>query len=553
MTIERQILPEFFMENRKWISLGVFSFVLILLMIIAPNIGVTWDEPAYIAAQESYMGWFKELFTHPETAFSQETIDTFWSANHEHPPMVKLWDGFFWVISKGIFSDILAHRLGNLVLVALIAAMLYKMVADVCGDFAGLGAVLALLLMPRFLFHSNLCALDIPAAFIVLWVTFLFWNRVEKTGAKPLLLLILVSAVSIATKVNAFFIFPALLLWVLIFNRSWNLIIRLFVMGMAGLVLSFAFWPWVYHETLARIVDYVLFITVNHWAIGVHYLGRFYMPPPFHYAFVVAYAVIPFFTLVLAVLGAIRSTNKKNGTPAFGWLLIISAVFPLLALSTGQSMVYDGERLFMPAFPFIAALAGIGLKNLVIWVTDFVQKKSWKIKQPLVVSVVVVLAFILPFVSILQLYPHLLSFYSLGVGGLRGADKLGLEATYWCETYGEAIDFINQIADENDTVWVEPYSSDVLIYYQRSGRMREDLNIRYASQWESSAFGDIRAFAGLGSFVRSDYVIFQNRPTQFGGELRDAGYIEWLNGREPIYEINYQGVPIMQVFENPLK
>ncbi|MBL8103723.1 MAG: hypothetical protein JNM02_14415, partial [Anaerolineales bacterium] len=69
---------------RTAILLSIFVFV--LLLVTAPNIGLTWDEPAYIAAARSYMKWYGQVFTNTEEAFNEEAITEAWMINNEHPP-----------------------------------------------------------------------------------------------------------------------------------------------------------------------------------------------------------------------------------------------------------------------------------------------------------------------------------------------------------------------------------------------------------------------------------------------------------------------------------
>lgn len=534
--------------SQNWSALIIFITVLTILLVSAKHIGVTWDEPAYIAAAESYVNWFKKAIVNPVHYFSQTEIDYYWNINHCHPPMAKLWGGFFWLISRGIFNDLLAHRLGNLILVALIVTMIYKMVTKVFNNLAGIGSVLALLLMPRFFFHANLAALDIPATFTIVWVTYLFWNGIKKKEKGQTLLLIFASAIAMATKVNAFFIFPILILWVLLLKLPNKLIFRVLLMGFFGLTLSFVFWPWTYHMTAQRIVDYFNFL-IEHQRIGAYYLGEFYTKPPWHYSFIITYATIPILTLILAIIGAIKSIKSKFEKRALGWLLIINIIFPLFLFSTRIPATYDGERLFMSIFPFIAALAGIGLSTLTKLVITSFNKMGYKFNQCAMIIIITILVFVSPLISIIQFYPHLLSYYSPGIGGLRGANQLKLEATYWCESYGDAIDFINNEAMPGSTVWVEPYAADVLIYYKKIGRMRNDLIVRYSITHELSNFGDINKLASFGNYWDADYVIFQNRPSQFGGELKNTNFAEWLKEKKPIYQLSHQDVPILQIFK----
>jgi hypothetical protein len=87
------------------------------------------------------------------------------------------------------------------------------------------------------------------------------------------------------------------------------------------------------------------------------------MPPPWHYAFVVLWAVIPLGILLVALVGTVFFIRRSTKDQGFGWLMLISLIVPLAALSTGKSMVYDGERLFMPASPS-SLCSGCGITTI---------------------------------------------------------------------------------------------------------------------------------------------------------------------------------------------
>src|SRR5687767_8919687 len=99
------------------ISISVF----ILLVATAPSIGLTWDEPAYIAAARSYSSWFGQVFTTPSEAFSEDAITNAWQVNKEHPPLDKIWSRVVWSVARNFTEDLTAHRMGNMILVAVLA------------------------------------------------------------------------------------------------------------------------------------------------------------------------------------------------------------------------------------------------------------------------------------------------------------------------------------------------------------------------------------------------------------------------------------------------
>jgi hypothetical protein len=277
------------------------------------------------------------------------------------------------------------------------------------------------------------------------------------------------------------------------------------------------------------------------------------MPPPWHFPFVMAWAVVPLGTTVLYAAGVLRLFFRRRDR-AFLNLLLFNALVPMLVLAAGQSMVYDDERLIMAAFPFLAALAGAGLA----WLANLLRSVFHRL-LPLRLagglSAAAAFLFLAPSVySIVTLYPHLLSYYSEGVGGLPGAVQLGLETTYWCESYREAVDFINENAQPGDTIWVEPWSSDVLEYYQLHGILRDDVVISGSGEYETeSVFGpDLVPPKVVRSFTQTTFVIVQYRQTGlYDSDGEPGALLQWISSRQPAYRREYDGIPIMEVYWKP--
>jgi 4-amino-4-deoxy-L-arabinose transferase-like glycosyltransferase len=519
--------------------------VAILLAATAPQMGLTWDEPAYIAAAESYMGWFGRL-AHPAQAFRPEVIEAYWSINHEHPALDKIWSGAVWVVARNFLDDLTAHRLGNILLVALLVALLFLLVAETYGRGAGFFAAAALLALPRFFFHAHLSALDVPAAVSAFAVTFLFWRTLDKKGWQYGVWLGLAWGVALAIKINAVFLPVVFGLWILIFRRRWELILRLAVMGIVALPVFFALWPWLYHDGWARFWEYIGFVTDKHWQIGQWYLGRFYMPPPWHFPFVMLYAVVPLGLLVLALAGGARAgRGKADG--GLGWLLVINALIPMVALASGRSMVYDNERLFMATFPFLAALAGAGFG----WIASGIGKRFGNGSRPALglTGLVILLAFAPQLVTSARLYPHLLSYYSEGIGGLPGATWMGLETTYWCESFASALDYINENAKPRDRIWSDPWSHDVLLYYQMTGRLRKDVYVLVPGDYAQSIFGPKAPPTRVGDESVAEWAIFQYRQTLFGEPGMQNPMRLFFQQKEPVLRVEVDGVPIMDLYK----
>lgn len=126
---------------------------------------------------------------------------------------------------------------------------------------------------------------------------------------------------------------------------------------------------------------------------------------------------------------------------------------------------------------------------------------------------------------------------------------MGLETTYWCESYLTAVEYINEHANPGDNIWAEAWSHDVLIYYQLHGQLREDLKIVHVKNpWASSLFGEIQNFGPAGHFYEADFVIYQNRQTQLFTEETPIT-TAWLDKNTPVFKLDLQGQPLVMVFD----
>jgi 4-amino-4-deoxy-L-arabinose transferase-like glycosyltransferase len=545
------------LQNRKIQAVLIMALTLVLLVATEPQIGLTWDEPDYIVASEAYSSWFGKLITQPAMALSKDSINVSWSFNSEHPPLDKIWSGIVWSGVRFVFSDLTAHRLGNMILVSVLVGLLYLLIAESYGLAAGFAAAAALLTLPRFFFHAHLAALDIPAACAIFFVTFLFWKTKDDLSWKWTLILGLIWGLAFATKINAIFLPPTLFLWALLFRRRLMLFVRIVIMALIGIPFSFAIWPWLYLDFPARVMDYLEWVTVEHWKIGQWYLGKLYMPPPWHFPFVMTWAVVPLTLTVLYWIGIVRAGWKWREADSLGGLLFINALVPLLALTTGKSMVYDNDRLFMPTFPFLAALAGMGFGWLVIGIrraADRMQKPRWAVRVTVLAAV---LAFLPQSISLVRLYPHLLSYYSETVGGIPGAARLGLETTYWCESYAAAIPYLNEHARPGDMIWIDPWSHNVMIYYQVHGWLRPDVKIAFPPYGSASLFPEYGP-PTVATHTASEFIVLQYRQTTIGSTRENPGSdsflphpdSQWISDHEPAYRLSYDGVPIMEIYSN---
>ena len=410
--------------------------VFLLGMAASLGPGITWDEPDYVFGGYNYAQWLRHLSA---DSFSQQRIDQYWAFNHEHPPAAKLVYGL-----AGSFQDntgpglFLTARIAAVVMFVALAGLVYLFVAGSFGRAAGIIGALSLVFMPRVFGHGHLAALDVPVALACFATTLVFFRaHTSKWRAAAAGVL---WGVALLTKLNAVFLPVALIPWALWFHGK-RALVSCAMLLVIGTAVFFAGWPWLWHDTAGRVQEYVVNKAERFGEDGrvtgttdvpVHYLGTTYRTQraPWHYPFVMTLVTVPLGLLVFSGIGA-GGAMRRGGKRGAGILMLANALLPLAVLALPMVPKYDGVRLFMPAFPFIACLAGVGGAG--IW--------AWRGRAGRII-VIAVLAFCA--VALSWTHPYELSYYSGIVGGAWGANRLGFETTYWGDTVTfDVLDAVN--------------------------------------------------------------------------------------------------------------
>ena len=504
----------------------VFIFSFGVLFATVKDISMVWDEPAYNKAAESYSKWVYIFVKDPLRAIQQPNVDTYFETNHEHPPVAKIWSGVIWYIANNFTDQLSAFRIGPMITASLLMTILFLMVSEKFGKAAGLFSSAALLSLPRFFFHSHLSTLDVPVAAACFFTTYVFWKTIDRKNWLWGLLCGLVWGLTVAVKLNGVFVFFSLAIWVIIFRRNKKSIIRLLIMGASAVLTFFLAWPWLYHDSWNRVLEYIGFHT-GHYRLGQWYLGQFYLPPPWHAVFVITWAVTPVLITILAAIGMSRA--KKGQTDGgLTWLLIISSVVAILPFASGKALLYDGERLFMPLFPNLAALAGIGFSWLITMVKRAIHPEPKPFLFGMIQLLLGVLLLLPSLIGLNKYYPHLLSYYSESVGGLKGATKIGLETTYWDETYPATFTTLVSQVKDGDILWAD---CDTIRDYKRFGVLPSSMIC------EDYFTPD------------ADWFMYQYRQSQYqyGGEENFAPWL-YLKDYTPVMQLEIDGVPLIKLY-----
>ncbi|MFQ5911831.1 MAG: ArnT family glycosyltransferase [Nitrospinota bacterium] len=510
------------------LDISVLSATIVSLSLCATvfltldDYGVTWDEPAYFLAGEEYAKWLRSP--------SVFTIDRHWRINHEHPPFAKVLGGISTYIFKEqlqLFDGIVAYRISNLFFVFLLTFFLFLFASRLYGNLVAFFVVLFLSLLPRVFFHSHLGALDYPVTAMWFVVFYCYWRGIEEQ--KWILAAVVALGFALLTKINALFLYvPILFWWSWIYQKEivhiaksicrggWKerpletkpVLSKILPLLIIPGVIFFVFWPWLWKDPFNRAFKYFYF-HLEHFPIPTYYFGTRYLSPPWHLPLVLSVATVPILIWVLFIIGGIGRGLDKDSRP----IVLMNLFFPILLVVLGPSK-HDGVRLFLPAFPFLAIVAGAGLHYLLSWV------KATKWSFPFGVGFFVIYSLTVN-ASVVKYHPYQSSYFNELIGGVNGARKSGLELHYWCSSYLAIIPWLNRHRDK--VLWV-PICRDPFSIYVREGRLKQ--NVR------------------LGEEAKSDYLILMAR---FG--MMDEHMWDYYERKDRLVSVRVSETEILGIYE----
>ena len=410
-----------------WLACLAFSAVLLTL----DDPGRTIDEPLDVRPGRTYL----ETFAKTGLGFFQkETVDQVFRDNAEHPPLGRLLLGIASKLGEpleilwaggpdplGLY--VLSARLAPAFCFALLVFRISKEAGRRHGLLASLAAGLALPAMPRLFSHAHLGALD-------LFITFFWINAylsAEKafdspTPRRSTILAGFAWGLALLTKIHAWLLPPIVLARALSRPNRLRSLSGIALGSLLGLSLFFLGWPWLWFDPIGRFSRF-LGTGVERVSIQVLYFGTVYPDRlvPWHYPWFHFLTTVPVGLHLLGFWGLVRAWigRKSQGDD----LRTFAVILYLLAIFSTNVPVYDGERLYLMAFPLWALLIGRGFSDL--WLRFGERPLRRKL---------LALFLACQYWGVVSIHPYGLSYYNLAIGGLPGAERLGLELAYWSES-----------------------------------------------------------------------------------------------------------------------
>jgi hypothetical protein len=546
--------------------------------------GVSRDEAYYFKAGEQYFGWFSGLWDHlragkPGRSFTAADINRHFSYNHEHPPVAKVLFGFSWRLfhkcncakhhaTIPLASHITAHRLPTCALSGLLVGLVYLLGVRLVSRRGAMVAAVLAAAMPHVFFHAQISTFDQPINVMWFMTAYAYWRSLS--SRRWAILAGVALGFALGTKHNAWFL-PLLLglHWLVATLVSWRAGRALpkawFIPAMAvlGPLVFFLLWPWLWHQTWPRYLEYVRF-HLHHVYYNIEYLGRNWNLPPFpwHYPLVVTALTVPVTTLVLALAGAALAARERlaalrarrpdaapptgvtrpateEGEPDRrpllmpGLFLGLLAFFNFALFMTGRTPIFGGMKHFMPALPFLALFAAVGFEAAARVAEGWLAARRPTLRHAAtIVAVGLGIVVCLPAVSETgRAHPYGLSHYNLLAGGPAGGATLGMNRQFWGYSPRGLFPWLNRTLERGARLYPHDMNTDSIIYYKRDNLLRRDI----ADVWQLEEPG----------MRQSDWalVIHEKHFNRY-----DPALWEIYGTLRPVQVLDLEGVPLVTVY-----
>ncbi len=458
----------------RWMlaSVLVGLFVAIVLLATSPGLPMAWDEGNAIWRARGIQRWAERVVQRRGEPFGRKAIAEYWwytTRIEGHPPFYGIVIALGRRLSESWLDPLQSARFGPIVLFGLAAgAMFYRMGREYSAA-AAVGAVGALLLMPRVFAHAHFASFDGPltSCWVLAWALF---GPARTSWAKAGLFGV-VLGMALACKAPGWAAPLPFLAWTVL-NRDRPGAKALAIALPVALAAFFLLNPPLWHDPIRGFETFVAMnVGRGRFNISTQFLGRMYNldhPLPWYNTLLWTGITVPLGTLPLIVAGAGRAVRRWRAEPA-GTLLLAGASTLLVLRALPLAPPHDGVRLFLPSFAFLAALAGVGVDGLLA--RSAPGSRALRPGRP-VRWAGLVLIYAGSLSSLLWYAPQWLSYYNLAIGGLPGATALGMEPTYyWDALDRDVLDWLDRHTGPDEKVCFAAPSVENLTLMRRWGTL----------------------------------------------------------------------------------
>ncbi|HVU49493.1 MAG TPA: glycosyltransferase family 39 protein [Polyangia bacterium] len=480
--------------------------------------------------------------------------------------------------------DSTAFRFPAMLFAALLVSLVYRFCRRFVAPPAAVAGAVLTLAQPHYFFHAQIACFDAPITTMAFAVGYAYWKSLR--SARWGVLTGVVFGVALGTKHNAW-LMPIFLAGHYVWMRRGDLLgtdgrrrlprvpLAFVSMVVIGPLVFLLHWPWLWQAPLLRTRAYVN-RHLQHEHYNFEYLGRNWNAPvtdpslkPLRMTapFVETLFTVPVTTLALSLVGAVVLLRRRRGEAvgpdaeaetrpeetrasrpdwrrpgadvdrAPGAFLAVQIFGPLCVVALPATPIFGGVKHFMPAMPYIAVAAALGLDRLARVVRAALvaprARGSGATRARVDAALPVALAALVCLPALVETrrsHPDGLSHYNLLAGGFAGGASLGMNRQFWGYSVLPMLPWVNGNPDKSAMYWHDVIS-DALFMYKREGRLGLDV-------------GDTGY--GLPAIDRSSVGIlfYEKHWAGYEGEFWDA-----YGTTRPVYVREREGVPLIAAYQ----
>ena len=465
---------------------GVVLLAAIAAVLVHRDFGITWDEGVQARYGEQALAYFGSGLR--DQPLDNRGIMRFYG------PLVEMIPALFYGENHDGAYEI-RHLVCALLTLGAIPGVYWYARLMGLDQTGAVIAVLALLMMPRFVGHAFNNSKDMPLATATVWFMCTLsaivtrrdfrWRRImicAATGglamcARPGIFPVLIVFAMATALISLLAVGPSprLLLRQAIEVRP---LVKVAVALVLAWLVMVTPWPWSHGQPITG--PLLAMTRAAHYPLDTNVLfaGHTFSSTdlPRHYLLTYVLITVPIPILILALLGAGAAVLRLVATPRSGETVVAAqallwCVLPCAAFFVMRPHAYDGMRHFLFILPAIAGLAGLGAAAL--------RRRSRGVWPRRLLTLALLVAVLLPIRDLVRLHPYQATYFNGLCGGLRGAAGQ-FETDYWVSSYREAMLWINDdVADQADHVVTVIVGGDPSLRPAASYYAAPNVRVRY--------------------------------------------------------------------------
>lgn len=214
-----------------------------------------------------------------------------------------------------------------------------------------------------------------------------------------------------------------------------------------AIFITYLTWPFLWPDPINRFIESFGVMSKYPWEGQVLFNSKFYASDGLPAMYIPVLLALQFTepVWVLFIIGLILGAwsflkRRQNGDLLL--LVMFWFALPLLGLILSHSPLYDNFRQIFFILPIVFVTCGLALE------------KIFEAARRPVFKGIILAALVLPGIILgIQLHPYEYVYYNSIIGGTQGAFRR-FELDYWCISFREAANFLNQAAPPNARVLV---------------------------------------------------------------------------------------------------